>query len=88
MKDTRYPYTYAYDYVRSLAGYTKGSTKLSRADAAQICLGIAKALHTDHKALTEQLAAFYKEHEEEITEHDTEVLLSQIENEFKWIERL
>lgn len=33
--DTRYPYTYAADYIREEVGMRDGSTILSRADAAR-----------------------------------------------------
>ncbi len=42
--DTRYPYTYAADYVRILAGYRDYDPKLSRSDASLIYSGIALAL--------------------------------------------
>ncbi|MCB4358462.1 hypothetical protein [Quatrionicoccus australiensis] len=57
--DGRYPYTYAADYVRGLAGYTEGGTKLSRSDASQVRQGIAKAIGVDDKELAEKLARYY-----------------------------
>lgn len=36
MADSRYPYTYAADYIRGIAGYNENGTKLSRSDASQI----------------------------------------------------
>lgn len=66
--DTRYPYTYAADYVRSLAGYGEHGTKLSRADASQIRSGIAKALGMEDVELANKLADYYKANEDAITE--------------------
>lgn len=66
--DTRYPYTYAADYVRSLAGYGEHGTKLSRGDASQIRSGIALALGMDDAALARKLADYYKANEDAITD--------------------
>jgi hypothetical protein len=74
--DTRYPYTYAADYVRSLAGYGEGGTKLSRGDASQIRQGIAKALGMDDAELARKLADHYKANEEAITEHSAAEFLA------------
>lgn len=65
--DNRYPYTYACDFVRGLAGYGDGGTKLSRSDAATIRQGIARALDMDDEDLARKLADHYKAHEGEIT---------------------
>ena len=67
--DTRYPYTYAADYVRSLAGYGEHGTKLSRADASQIRGGIALALGMDDVELARKLADHYKANEDAITDN-------------------
>lgn len=53
---SRYPYTYACDFIRSLAGYNKTGTKISRADASIIRSTIAKILGIDDKYLAEKLA--------------------------------
>ncbi len=66
--DTRHPYTYAADYVRSLAGYGEHGTKLSRSDASQIRGGIAKALGMDDVELANKLADYYKANEDAITD--------------------
>lgn len=46
VNDPRYPYTYAADYIRMIAGSVEGGlgTKLSRSDAAQIRSKIAEAI--------------------------------------------
>ena len=66
--DTRYPYTYADDYVRSLAGYGEHGTKLSRSDASQIRSGIALAMGIDDAELARKLADYYKANEDAITD--------------------
>lgn len=65
--DTRYPYTYAADFVRSLAGYGDQGAKLSRSDASQIRSGIALAIGMDDAELARKLADHYKANEDEIT---------------------
>lgn len=61
-EDTRYPYTYACDYIRGLAGKDVDgiSTKLSRSDASRIRQGIADALGIDDKYVAEKLAGKFK----------------------------
>jgi len=73
--DTRYPFTYAYDYVRALAGYDRTGTKISRADAAGIVSGIATALEKDRVELAEDLANYYQVHKEEICKDSTDAIL-------------
>lgn len=66
MSDTRYPYTYACDYVRSLAGFGEGGAKISRSDASTIREGIALALGIDDAEIARKLADYYKRNEAEI----------------------
>lgn len=66
MSDTRYPYTYACDYVRSLAGFGEGGVKISRSDASTIREGIALALGIDDAEIARKLADYYKRNEPEI----------------------
>jgi len=68
MNDTRYPYTYACDFIRGLAGYEEAGTKISRSDASKIRNGIAVALGIDDAELACKLADHYKANENEITE--------------------
>lgn len=58
--DSRYPYTYACDYLRGLAGYGEGGIKLSRADASQVRQGIADAIGMPDDELARKLADYYK----------------------------
>ena len=54
--DPRYPYTYACDYIRRVAGYNSEGTKLSRADASRIRAEIAKVLGMDDSEFSRKLA--------------------------------
>lgn len=57
-EDTRYPYTYACDLIRKIAGNMESSlaTKLSRSDASQIRSRIAEIAGIDDYALACKLA--------------------------------
>ena len=55
-QDTRYPYTYAADYIRGIAGYNKEGTKLSRADASAIIKEIAEKIGQDRETIAKRLA--------------------------------
>lgn len=70
--DSRYPYTYACDYLRGLAGYGEGGTKLSRADASQVRHGIAEALGMDADDLARRLADYYQKNKDELTKKSCE----------------
>lgn len=62
MTDSRYPYTYACDYLRGIAGRNEnGSTKISRADASQIRTAIAEAIGMSDEKIAQALADKYLE---------------------------
>ena len=67
MTDTKYPYTYAADFVRIMAGYGEHGSKLSRADASKIRQAISGALGMDDAEVARKLADFYKTNEEALT---------------------
>ena len=73
--DTRYPYTYACDYIRSIAGCDENGTKLSRSDASTICKEIANAINMDREELCSKLADHYKKNEDEIAQKSAEEFL-------------
>ncbi|THF58050.1 hypothetical protein [Pseudothauera rhizosphaerae] len=73
--DTRYPYTYAADFLRGLAGYGEGGTKLSRSGASQVLQGIAAALGMDDAELARKLADHYKANEDAITEKSAKAFM-------------
>jgi len=56
MTDSRYPYTYACDYIRSFGPISQEGVVLGRSDASQIRKGIAKALGMDDEELACKLA--------------------------------
>jgi hypothetical protein len=66
MKDSRYPYTYADDFVRSLAGYNEHGTKLSRADVSQIVSKLALIWGIDITKAFNMLADYYLSNQDEI----------------------
>lgn len=66
--DTRYPYTYAADYIRSIAGHgDHGSTKLSRSDASQIRKAISVAIGMDDHLLAAKIADHYLKEKEKLS---------------------
>ncbi len=54
--DSRYPYTYACDYIRGICGYNEKGTKLSRSDASRIISAIEAAIGYHGSKLPEKLA--------------------------------
>lgn len=69
-EDSRYPYTYVCDFIRSLAGYSENGTKLSRSDASTIRQGIAFAIGMEDKRLAELLADAEKSKSAEDIQND------------------
>ena len=67
-KDYRYPYTYAYDYIRCLAGYNENGTKLSRSDCARLLDDICKFCNIDKEILVRNIADFYLKNSDVIAE--------------------
>lgn len=64
-KDTRYPYTYAADYVRMTARRSDGEL-FSRSEAAAVRRTIAAAIGMDDAELAAKMADYYIAHEQEI----------------------
>ncbi len=56
MTDSRYPYTYAADFIRSYGPVNDKGVVLSRSHASQILEAIAKALGIDNEELAKKLA--------------------------------
>jgi hypothetical protein len=67
-EDPRYPYTYAADYLRAVAGYNNTGTKISRADASRLCRAITDIAGIGNEWLAQQLADYYLSHQDDITE--------------------
>ena len=76
--DSRYPYTYAADFVRSIAGYGDSGTKLSRGDASAIRSRLCEILKLDDAAVAIALADHYLANRKEIEEKGTAQMLSAI----------
>ena len=80
VKDARYPYTYACDFIRALAGYNEGGTKLSRSDASKIIEGIALAIGMEDRKLAELLADAENNKSDSDREKEIKPLLDMIRN--------
>lgn len=78
MSNSRHPYTYAADYIRILAGYGEGGTKLSRSDASRIRQGIATAIGMDDADLAARLSAHYQANESALTAMAAEAVAAAI----------
>ena len=75
--NSRHPYTYAADFIRTLAGYGEGGTKLSRSDASQIRQGIAKAIGmNDHELACRLSEAFQAGELDAIAQRDIEQFIA------------
>lgn len=64
--DTNYPNTYAYDFVRGLAGHTAEGTRLDRGTAGQMCKGLALALGIPERDLVCRLADYAKANDDDL----------------------
>ena len=67
MTDSRYPYTYACDLIRSKGGYGDNGTNLSRSDASQIMHLFSGVLGINEVELANKLANYYLKNQETIT---------------------
>lgn len=76
--DSRYPYTYACDFIRSIAGYGEGGTKLSRSDASQIRSQIAQIIGMPDEDLARKIADHYLADQDTIERKQAEEFLSSI----------
>ncbi len=56
MTDSRYPYTYAADFIRSYGPVNAEGVVLNRSDASKIREAVAKALGIDDEELAKKLA--------------------------------
>ena len=59
MNDSRFPYTYAADFIRQFGPVSSEGVVLSRSNASQIRQAIANALGIDDEKLASQLANAY-----------------------------
>ena len=77
MTDSRYPYTYAADFIRAYGPVSSEGVVLSRSDASKIREAIAEALNVDDWHLAVKLADAQLANEEdcEFLKRQTERLL-------------
>lgn len=75
MTDSRYPYTYACDFLRAFGGADKGGVKLSRADASKMREQIAKAIGMTDEELAKKLADYYQANEREVSDYSITTLM-------------
>jgi len=75
---SRYPYTYASDYLRQFGGMDKSGVRLSRSDASQIREAVAKALGMDDEELAKKLADYYVANEESLGEAHCKKLMAAL----------
>ena len=73
----RYPYTYAADLIRSVAGYNSSGTKLSRSDASKIRRLFSDVLGISDDEFAKQLADYYLKNQEDITNKGVTELISR-----------
>lgn len=76
--DSRYPYTYACDFLRAYGGVDRDGVRLSRSDAAQMREQIAKAIGMTDEELAIKLADYYKANEDEINGYSTRLLIQAL----------
>lgn len=76
--DSRYPYTYAADYLRAFGGVDSGGVKMSRSEASQVRCAVAKALGMDDAELAAKLVDYYIANETEISEKSTRELFAAL----------
>ena len=80
MTDTRHPYTYACDYIRSFGPVSSQGVVLGRGDASQIMGGIAAALEMDKYELAVKLADAQLKRQEDpvIQEQQTQRIMNAL----------
>jgi len=84
MEDKRYPYTYAADYIRSIAGYNEQcSTKLSRSDASQIRQKISEILEIDDDLVARKIADYYLKNRDEIDNKSVDTVVKMLQDRDK-----
>jgi hypothetical protein len=77
-KHLRYPFTYCADYIRTLAGYDEGGTKISRSDASNIRQTFCQILGLDDVETAKKIADYYLENQDKIAQKAADELLRAI----------
>lgn len=75
-KDSRYPYTYACDYIQSFGGCDSGGVRVSRADASRIRQAVANAIGLPDDLLAIKLADYYLANKEKIDAASVQELIA------------
>lgn len=75
---SRYPYTYASDYLRAFGGADSSGAKMSRSEASQIRGAVAKALGMDDAELAAKLADYYLANDAEVSEKSMRDLIAAL----------
>jgi len=78
MTDSRYPHTYADDYIRGIAGYNQHGTKLSRSDAGEVIKAMCEATGQDYYQVLCALADCELNKTEEDHERQAQEFLASI----------
>jgi hypothetical protein len=80
MTDSRYPYTYACDFIRMAGPVGPKGVVLSRSDASQICQTIADVLGMDNHELACKLAdaELAREADPQALNHQTSRLMAAL----------
>ena len=76
--DSRYPYTYACDFIRSFSEVDDRGVRLSRAEASRIRTGVAEAIGMKDDALARLLADHYLKNQDIIGTKQSAQLLDRI----------
>jgi hypothetical protein len=77
-EDTRYPYTYSCDLIRSAAGFNAEGTILGRTEASLIRGLFASVLEISDEDLAKKLADYYLKNAEDIAAKDAIEFLKSI----------
>ena len=80
--DSRYPYTYADDFVRAIPEPTSQGCKLSRSEASQIIHAIADAIGWRHETLAARIADAQLAKSEETVTNNAQRMIAALRGSF------
>lgn len=75
---SRYPYTYAADYLRAYSDCDSHGVRLSRSESSQIRQAVARAISMNDAELARKLADHYLANQSAIDEQSTRRLIAAI----------
>jgi hypothetical protein len=73
---SRYPYTYACDFIRGMGGYDNKGIKMCRGDASIMIGKIGNILGMEEGELAKKLANYYIENEDAIAEEQSKLFMA------------